>query len=74
MAKTAVSDTSLSAVLTIMFRKLSPVNEKLKRCEWQLVFDVVLANTIHHVFERNVNCPLPEKEVRKSYGPIVKIT
>ena len=53
------------SILTSMYRKLSIVNEKLKRCEWQLVFDVVLATAIHHVFERNVNYPLPEKEVRK---------
>ena len=54
------------SILTSMFRKLSVANEKLKRCEWQLVFDAILATAIHHVFERNVNYPLPEKEVRKS--------
>ncbi|XP_068694742.1 unhealthy ribosome biogenesis protein 2 homolog [Montipora foliosa] len=42
--------------------KLLLVNEKLKQCEWQLVFDVVLTTAIHHVFERNFNFSLSEKE------------
>jgi len=44
-------------------RKLRRVNEELKQCEWQGVFDVMLTAVTHHVFERNVNSNLPVNEV-----------
>jgi len=49
----------------LVFRKLRRVNEELKQCEWQGVFDVILAAVTHHVFERNINSTLPDNEVSK---------
>ena len=47
------------------FRKLLSVNEELKQCEWQAVFDVILTAVIHYVFDER-NLPPQENEVNRT--------
>lgn len=49
-------------ISAFMVRKLTPVNERYKLCQWQEVFDVMLTVVIQRVFEKDVSSfPLFDK-------------
>ena len=51
----------ITFVVNSAFRKLIRVNEAFKQCEWQEVFDVMLAAVVHNVFETDqMESALPE--------------